>query len=1028
LPPHAASVGPSLQVAPSPNVDLSENRRLVTILFADLSGSTQLAERLDPEDLRQFLTDYFAAASRHIQSFGGTVDKYIGDAIMAAFGAPVVHEDDAERAINAALAIQADFRQLNADLRRKHGVDSGLRVGINTGEVVAGLLTSGVQGAYTVVGDTVNTAQRFETAAPLGGILVSEPTWRLARRAFEFESIPPLELRGKAEPQAAYRVLRRLVADVHLETTPLVGRAVELRRLYEDLRAVGEGGVRLVHILGEAGVGKSRLVREFRGQVEARFEQATARCASFEVDTPYALLARVLRALLRIAPGVSEAAARESIERLLETIDARADPLNIELVLDVLGYGEMSSLDPQSKQRVLVGLMRRLLRRHTEAQPLLLVLEDLHWTDAASTAVLTELLRDAHPGACLVVVTSRPGWSTPWSSEVIGLASLPAEGARSLVELAFGQPVSQELSQTVLDRTGGNPFFIEEVVRGLFESEALFEREGQLTVATGRAVRVPATIQEVVGAHLDRLAPSDKKVLQPAAVCGRTFSADVVRYVIQNGSISANLAVLEQESLILPNVEQPEQSYTFRHALIQEVAYQNQLQSQRRSYHGAVGEALEILYPDRLDELIGELAFHYGRSDTTPKALEWLVRAGDRARRLFANQEALGYFTSALERAEDGDGPLQAGTILEHIGDIQHLIGRYDDAIGSFRRARARIPAPGRVTRARLERKVGTALRIKGGYPDASAAFETALELLADLPDVESAHIRLQIGQLYWRTGRYAEAQEALSRAVATARDLGRDDVLAEGLKQLGNIPLHSGDPKDAVEYFRRSLRIYEQFEDLAGIAAVRMNLGAVYGRMGMWDECVNELEASLRVHERIGDVWHIGVVYNNMGEAHRSRGDYSSAIDAFKKALDIYLGIQDAACVALALTGLGMARVDAGELEQGRADLIEAEAQFSTLGRSMYLPDIYRFLASADLALGDLESATRYAERSMDFAQAANTRHEQAMTQRVMGEIALARGEVDAARQLLEASRQTLAQVGEAAELARTEEVLRRL
>jgi hypothetical protein len=236
---------------------------------------------------------------------------------------------------------------------------------------------------------------------------------------------------------------------------------------------------------------------------------------------------------------------------------------------------------------------------------------------------------------------------------------------------------------------------------------------------------VPATIQEVVGAHLDRLAPSAKRVLQPAAVCGRTFAADVVGYVVQNGSLGGPLAVLEQESLIIPNVERVEPTYTFRHALIQEIAYQNQLQAQRRSYHGAVGEALEILYSDRLDELIGELAFHYGRSDTRPKALEWLVCASDRARGLFANQQALGYYTSALERAEDGEGLLQAGTILEHIGDLQHLIGRYNEAIGSFFSARARILAPGRVTRARLQRKVGTALRIKGVDAEASVAFET---------------------------------------------------------------------------------------------------------------------------------------------------------------------------------------------------------------------------------------------------------------------------------------------------------------
>ena len=221
---------------------------------------------------------------------------------------------------------------------------------------------------------------------------------------------------------------------------------------------------------------------------------------------------------------------------------------------------------------------------------------------------------------------------------------------------------------------------------------------------------------------------------------------------------------------------------------------------------------------------------------------------------------------------------------------------------------------------------------------------------------------------------------------------------------------------------------LYEQLEDLAGIAAVRMNLGAVYGRMGLWDDCLAELEASLKLHERIGDVWHIGVDYNNIGEAHRSRGDYHNAIAAFERAHRLYIDIQDAACIALALTGLGMARVEAGDLEHGRDDLLEAEAQFSSLGRSMYLPDIYRFLASADLALGELESASHYADKSIEFARAANARHQEAMTQRVLGEIALARGDAQSAQNLLEASRQTLADVGEAGELARTEAVLSRL
>jgi len=1018
------AIGPSLQVAPSPSVDLSENRRLVTILFADLSGSTQLGERLDPEDLRQFLTAYFAAASRHIQRFGGTVDKFIGDAVMAVFGAPVAHEDDPERAINAALSMQAAFKQLNDELESKHGVSSGLRVGINTGEVVAGLLAAEIQGAYTVVGDTVNTAQRIEDAAPLGGILVSDSTWRLTQRAFEFEALSPLVLRGKSEPQPAFRVVRRLLTELSIASSPLIGRVDELDRLNAVVQAASTGQGQFLHVIGEAGVGKSRLVREFRSNLDPRWTQVVVRCASFEVDTPYALVSSILRDLLQVPPGASESAARLNIRAALESVDER----DAQLLLHVLGLGEHLTFDPQSSQRVLVALMRRLLVPKPGHEPLLLVAEDLHWCDAVSAEVLTELCRHFRAAACLVLSSSRPGWDPPWSVERLELQALPEHGARSLVEVAFGQPVHADLAETVLARTGGNPFFIEEVVRGLVESRALQDKAGVLTIDSARAVRVPATIQEVLGARLDRLAPPARRVLQPAAVCGRTFSEDVLHRVLHNGSLATNLITLEQESLIVDRSVEVEGTYAFRHALIQEVAYQNQLQSQRRTFHGAIGEALEVLYPDRVEELIGELAFHYARSDDNTRALHWLVRAADRARRLFANQEALSYYASALQRAEQGEGLLQAGTILERIGDLQHLMGRYDEAIASFANARTRIPAPTPPTLGRLQRKVGTALRIKGDYAEAEQILQDARAALGDIPDVELAHIDLQVGQLHWRTGEYAAARDALNEAVTIASTFGDDEVLAEGLKQLGNIPLHSGDPHEAVELFQRSRTIYQRLEDLAGIAMARLNLGTAYGRLGRWEDCLAELNASLTLFERIGDQWHIAIVHNNLGELYRESGDLQRSIASFERALAICKEVGYAAGVANALAGLGSARVESGAIEQGRADLMDAAERFTSLGRSMYMPHIHRFLASAELAAGNLDAALEHATRSVAFARENDARHEEAMTQRVLAEIALARNDPATARQLLEASRRTLADVGEAAELARTEAVLRRL
>jgi adenylate cyclase len=659
---------------------------------------------------------------------------------------------------------------------------------------------------------------------------------------------------------------------------------------------------------------------------------------------------------------------------------------------------------------------------------LLVILEDLHWIDAASSATLAELARDVVQRRCLVVSTSRTGWSPQWPCSTLALEPLGDDSARSLVESVVGTRLEDDLMQVILARTGGNPFFVEEVVRGLWDSGVLVERDGRVVVQPGATPRVPATIQEVLLSRLDRLPEGARSVVRPAAVCGRTFWKRVVGYVVKERPVTEGLATLEREQFVMRRPVPVEPSYAFRHALIQEVAYQTQLQSHRRTTHGAIGEAIETLFADRLDEFVNELAFHFGRSDNDPKALSWQVRAGDRARALYANQEALALYAGALERAKDGEGPFDAGAILERVGDVQALIGRNDEAIATFESARARIPDPRPGTAARLKRKVGTALRIKGAYEQAEGTLAAARSMLNSRLDIERAQIGLQVGQLNWRTGQYAAAREALSEAVEIASALDQDEVLAEGLKQLGNIPLHAGDPHEAVDLFKRSQAIYRRLEDIAGIAMARLNLGTAYGRLGRWDESLAELTSSLAQFERIGDQWHIAVVHNNLGELYRQRGEFASAIAAFEEAAAISREIGYASGVANALTGVGSARVESGYVEQGRADLLAAAAQFIALGRSMYMPHIHRFLASAELALGNLEAAATEASRSVEFARATNATHEEAMTRRVQAQIALARGDRPAALDLLRASRQTLAEVGEAGELARTEALLRDL
>jgi len=450
--------------------------------------------------------------------------------------------------------------------------------------------------------------------------------------------------------------------------------------------------------------------------------------------------------------------------------------------------------------------------------------------------------------------------------------------------------------------------------------------------------------------------------------------------------------------------------------------------AQRRVAHGAVGAAIEELYPERPDEFTDALAFHYDRSDNDEKALLWLVRAADRAKSLFANEEALRLYASALPRARDGEGPLDAGSILERVGDVQSLSGRYDDSIASYGTAATRAPAAAPATAARLHRKTGSALALKGASAAAFAEYERGLAELGERSEVEAAWIGVQIGQLKWRSGDYESSREALSSARDLATRLEADTVLAEALKHLGNVAYYRADYAGAEVLYEQSRQIYERNGDQSGATDMLNNLGGVYLHLGRWDEALGRYRQALALRERMGDPYGVGQMHNNIGEAQRLRGDLPAAIEAFQQAAAIWKDIGHASEVPLALINLGAARIESGDPVAGRADLLTAERLFAEVGSSLYLPDLYRFLASAELALHDLDAAERAAERSLAMARSDTLRHQQGMAARVLGEIALARGDANAARTLLESSREMLRELGEAAELARTDAVLARL
>ncbi|HYK98395.1 MAG TPA: tetratricopeptide repeat protein [Candidatus Acidoferrales bacterium] len=1025
--PASRQTSASLQVGAHAAGLLSEQRKVVTVVFADLSGSTPLGERLDPEELRGILASYFSTLSSQIARYEGTVDKYIGDAVMAVFGAPVSHEDDAERAINAALAMQSSMARLNAELERAHGVRLSLRIGVNTGEVVAGMLAGDVQAAYTVVGDAVNTAQRIESAAPVGQVVVSATTRRLAIHSFEFEALPPVQLKGKTEPMTPYRVVRRRYEEIAPDATSFVGRARELQYLRDAVVEAVMGRGRAIVVMGDAGVGKSRLVGEFRAGLISSIDRLVVRCASFETNTPYAAIADLFRLLFSIHATDDEETARHAILAGSAAIGGASDDLTVALILDILGYAERSKTDPETRRRMLLRVVRGLLQVESERATLVLVVEDLQWIDDASAQIFTEIARDVPSLPVMFVGTARPGWASPWTVDRIALAPFGEAESRAMMEEIFEAPVDDALFATVLERTGGNAFFVEEVARELLATDLVTERTGRVGLRADARDAVPATIRKLLESRIDRLDDGPRRVIQLASVSGRTFWFRVVQQLAPDRDVATDIAVLEREQLIAVRSSAPELTYTFRQALIQEVAYGMQLQSQRRAAHGAVARAVEALYPSRLEEFVDFLAYQYDLDDDEAQALVWLSRAGDRARRLFANEEAIRLYRLALRRAEPDDGPVGAATLLEHIGQVETLLGRYESAQHSFGEALALVAIrPER--RARLLRRVGYVLERRGSYDEALATLDEARKALGDRDAEEAARITLNIGQVrFWR-GEYDDARAALQSAVRAGEALGVGDIVANALKLLGNVANNLGDIRDAEELYRRSRVAYERLEDLVGVADVRSNLGMIYRRMGRWDDSIGEYAASLSVRERIGHLRGIAASHNNLGEVYRSRGEPAEAIPHYLQAIALLESAGGAADSAVVLMSLGAARAESGDVRGGLADLREAEKRVHMLGRTKYLPDLYRLLASAELSAGNVEAARDLATRSLDLATAAGARHLEAMAQRVLGEALIEAGDPDAARPLIESSCETLREAGEAVELAKSEALRKRL
>jgi class 3 adenylate cyclase/tetratricopeptide (TPR) repeat protein len=826
--------------APRPAEPPPEERRQVTVLFADLSGYTAFAERMDPEAVKSLVDRALMRLGREVERYGGTVDKYIGDNVMALFGAPVAHEDDAERAVRAGLGMQAAMDEVNAGLPA--GINFDLRVGINTGEVLAGAVGE----AYTVVGDTVNVASRLQSAARPGSVTVGERTMRASASAVNYERLEPLELKGKAQPVPAWEAVC-LIAEQAVgraapaRESPLVGRDAELRTLeaiYE--RVLEDGTPQLVTLIGEAGVGKSRLLREFERRLAQHPSEPTlrtGRCLPYGSGVVFWALGEVLRAEASIVDSDSAEEAWRKLSGYVSELrgdEGEASERQAAMIGRLLGVEVPAELvpreeNPERARELFFSALRSGIEAIARRRPFVIAFEDIHWADDGMLEAIEHLGQWVRAPLLLVclardeLLDRRPSWGGGRRSATqLVLEPLKPTQARELVEALL--PPGFERAVAVAERSGGNPLFAEEMARRISE-------EG------GEGSALPDTVQGVLAARLDALRPFERRLVQQAAVVGRTFWEGSLAPLAdaEGEDLGRALSTLQQKDILVPAGEgrlEGERELGFKHVLIRDVAYGMLPKAVRSRKHFEVGAFLEQRAGDRTREVLSLLADHYGRAAALgreggvqgPELLEmrrhavrFLDEAGDAAARLYSNREAYEHYRHARdvarqdrELAVDDGMEAVAVRVGEKLGDVSLRLGRVDEAIAVWGDCLAWHRGQEDLERvADLHRKIGAGLSHKGERKPAIEHYQKGINLLKDGPPrIELVRLYEEAAWLYLHTGDNMLAIYASEKALRLAEKLGETRAASRAHGIFGRVFGRIGDTEKARQNLERAVEL----------------------------------------------------------------------------------------------------------------------------------------------------------------------------------------------------------------------------
>jgi len=898
-------------------------RKQVTVMFCDMEGYSQLSERCGSEEAYSIMDQVYEILIHKVHDYEGTVNEMTGDGIMALFGAPIALEDAPQRAIRSSLAIHREMARFSEKIKEeREGIPPlKMRVGIHTGPVVVGTLGNNLRVEFKAVGETVNLASRMEGLAESGTTYVTKDTFKLTEGFFRFEALGEKEVKGKEEPVNVYRVIapstRRTRFDVSAERglTPFVGRDRELDLMLDAFERARAGRGQAISIMSEAGVGKSRLLYEFRKAVASEDVMfLEGKCLSYSRGVAYHPVIDVLKSNFDVREDDGDSEIRQKVRRQLEILgadEASTLPYLLELLsVKDSGIDELP-MSPEAKKDRIMGAVNRITLKGSEIRPLILATEDLHWIDRSSEDYLKNLLDSISGARVFLVFTYRPEFVHTWGSKSyhsqLNLNRLSNRESLAMVYYLLGtEEIDRELEELILEKTEGVPFFIEEFIKSLKELRIIERKNSKYHLAKDiQEVSIPSTIQDVIMARVDSLPEAAKVSLQTGSVIGREFDHQLIMRVmgLAEQEMMSNLSVLKDSELLYERGVYPQSSYIFKHALTQDVAYNSLLLKKRKEVHEKVGRAIEQIYQERLEEFYEIMAFHYSMSENLEKAYQYLELSGEKAMRNYSNWEAFRFYEKAInvlkllpETEERNRRQIEVHLLVSI--PIARL-GYPEDSLGILqegeRLARELGDKKGLAT---FYSRLCHYYTIKGGDPLLGMKYgEKCFEEAERIQDIElMAPIACDLCPAYSISGQYLKIIDMAPKVIALLEKTQREsdffgtryNVYSALSAYFGYALAMLGDFEKGKTLCEKGLPYLLEANDLYGLGFVRFSQSIIFFVMGDGKKAIEHAQESIRHLEKGQGFLMLGLSWRFLGAGYLLLGEYEAALQHIKNGLKI--------------------------------------------------------------------------------------------------------------------------------------------